>query len=113
MSPRPRAGPPARCRSRAEGLAVNEFAGGLDHPRWLLVLPNGDVLVAETDNPGTDRTGGTIRGKIQKMLMQKAGSSKPSPNRISLLRDADGDGVAEVKTALIDRPLFAVRNGAG
>ena len=75
------------------------------------VLPNGDVLVAETDNPGTDKTGGTISGKIQKMLMKKAGSGKPSANRISLLRDADGDGVAEVKIALVDRPLFAVRNG--
>jgi glucose/arabinose dehydrogenase len=85
----------------AQGLAVNEFAGGLDHPRWLLVLPNGDVLVAETDNPGTDKTGGTIRGTIQKMLMKKAGSSRPSANRISLLRDANGDGVAETKTALI------------
>ena len=85
----------------AQGLAVNEFARGLDHPRWLLVLPNGDVLVAETDNPGTDKTGGTIRSTIQDMLMKKAGSSKPSANRISLLRDADGDGVAEMKTALV------------
>jgi glucose/arabinose dehydrogenase len=85
----------------AQGLAVNEFAGGLDHPRWLLVLPNGDVLVAETDNPGTDKTGGTIRSTIQGMLMKKAGSSHPSANRISLLRDADGDGVAEMKTALV------------
>ena len=93
--------PAGKMPTPAQGLAVNEFAGGLDHPRWLLVLPNGDVLVAETDNPGTDKTGGTIRGKIQKMLMQKAGSSKPSANRISLLRDADGDGVAEAKTALI------------
>ena len=80
---------------------VNEFAGGLDHPRWLLVLPNGDVLVAETDSPGTDKTGGRIQGKIQNMLMKKAGSGKPSANRISLLRDADGDGIAETKTALL------------
>src|SRR4051794_29845427 len=49
----------------AEGLAVNEFAGGLSHPRWLYVLPNGDVLVAESDSPGTDHTGGAIKGKIQ------------------------------------------------
>ena len=93
--------PAGKMPTPAQGLAVNEFAGGLEHPRWLLVLPNGDVLVAETDNPGTDKTGGTIRGTIQKMLMQKAGSSKPSANRISLLRDADGDGVAELKTPLI------------
>ena len=86
----------------AAGLKVNEFAGGLDHPRWLHVLPNGDVLVAETEGPGTDKTGGTIRGAIQKMLMKKAGSGKkPSANRISLLRDADGDGIAETKTPLL------------
>ena len=93
--------PAGKMPTPAQGLAVNEFAGGLDHPRWLLVLPNGDVLVAETDNPGTDKTGGTIRSTIQDLLMKKAGSSKPSANRISLLRDADGDGVAETKTALI------------
>ncbi|HTG63400.1 MAG TPA: sorbosone dehydrogenase family protein [Sphingomicrobium sp.] len=93
--------PAGKMPTPAQGLAVNEFAGGLDHPRWLLVLPNGDVLVAETDNPGTDKTGGTIRSTIQDMLMKKAGSSKPSANRISLLRDADGDGVAETKTALV------------
>ena len=85
----------------AEGLQVNEFAGGLEHPRWLHVLPNGDVLVAETDNPGTDKTGGGIRGFFQKMLMKKAGSGKGSANRISLLRDADGDGVAELKSPLL------------
>ena len=85
----------------APGLTVNEFAGGLAHPRWLHVLPNGDVLVAETDNPGTDKTGGSIKGAIQKMLMKKAGSGTGSANRISLLRDGDGDGVAEVKTPLL------------
>ena len=86
----------------AAGLKVNELAGGLAHPRWLHVLPNGDVLVAETDNPGTDKTGGTIKAAIQKMLMKKAGSGKqPSANRITLLRDADGDGVAELKTPLL------------
>ncbi len=86
----------------APGLKVAEFAGGLAHPRWFLVLPNGDVLVAETESPGTDKTGGTIKGKIQKSLMKKAGSGrKPSANRITLLRDADGDGVAELKTPLV------------
>jgi glucose/arabinose dehydrogenase len=93
--------PAGKMPTAAQGLAVNEFAGGLDHPRWLLVLPNGDVLVAETDNPGTDKTGGTVRAFIQDQLMKKAGSAKPSANRISLLRDADGDGVAETKSALI------------
>jgi glucose/arabinose dehydrogenase len=85
----------------AAGLKVNEFAGGLKHPRSLLVLPNGDVLVAETDSPGTDKTGGNIRGRIQKMLMAKAGSGGGSANRISLLRDANGDGIVETRTALL------------
>ena len=85
----------------AAGLAVNEFAGGLTHPRWMLALSNGDVLVAETDNPGTDKTGGNIKGFVQKALMKKAGSSAGSANRVSLLRDADGDGVAETKTPLL------------
>jgi glucose/arabinose dehydrogenase len=85
----------------AAGLKVNEFAGGLTHPRFLLVLPSGDVLAAETDGPGTDKTGGNLRGAIQKMLMKKAGSDQGSANRISLLRDADGDGVAETKIALL------------
>jgi glucose/arabinose dehydrogenase len=86
----------------APGLAVNEFAGGLTHPRWLLELPNGDVLAAETDSPGTDKTGGSIKGQIQKLLMKKAGSSQGSANRIILLRDADGDGVAETKPTLVE-----------
>ena len=85
----------------AAGLKVNEFAGGLKHPRSFLVLPNGDVLVAETDSPGTDHTGGNIRGAIQKMLFKKAGSSQGSANSIVLLRDADGDGVAETKSPLL------------
>jgi glucose/arabinose dehydrogenase len=86
----------------ANGLKVNEFGGGLDHPRWLYVLPNGDVLVAESDSPRTDKPGGFIKATIQKMVMKKAGSGRrPSANRISLLRDADGDGVAELKSPLL------------
>lgn len=91
----------------AEGLEVNEFAGGLVHPRWLLTLTNGDVLVAESDSPGTDKTGGPIKGTIQAMLMKKAGSGKGSPNRISLLRDTDGDGVAEARSVLLDHDLYS------
>ena len=88
----------------AAGLAVKEFAGGLDHPRWLYVLPNGDVLAAESQSPGTDKTGGTIKGWIQKHLMKKAGSgASKSANRIVLLRDADGDGTAESQVGA-DRP---------
>jgi len=93
--------PAGRKPVAAAGLSVNEFGGGLDHPRWLHLLPNGDVLVAESDNPGTDKSGGVIKAAIQAMLMKKAGSNRGSANRISLLRDADGDGVAEVRTPLI------------
>jgi len=91
----------------ARGLVVNEFAGGLDHPRWLLTLANGDVLVAESDSPGTDKTGGTIKGTIMGWLMKKAGSGKGSANRIMLLRDADGDGVAETRSVLLDHDLYS------
>ena len=91
----------------APGLSVNQFAGDLHHPRWLLQLANGDVLVAETDNPGTDKTGGSIKRAIQGLLMKKAGSSKGSPNRILLLRDTNGDGVADTKTVLIDHDLYS------
>ena len=86
----------------AKGLKVNEYGGGLDHPRWLYVLPNGDVLVAESDSPGTVKPGGLIKTTIQKMVMRKAGSGRrPSANRITLFRDADGDGAAELKSALL------------
>jgi len=79
----------------ARGLAVNAFARDLDHPRWLYVLPNGDVLVAESNAPPKPEDGKGLRGFIQKKLMKKAGAVTPSANRITLLRDADGDGVAE------------------
>ncbi|WP_068879423.1 sorbosone dehydrogenase family protein [Phenylobacterium sp. CCH12-B4] len=82
------------------GFTVTRFAEGLDHPRWLLVLPNGDVLAAlsatEPSKEGKSNQG--IKGFFQKMLMKKVGSAKPSANRIVLMRDADGDGVAETKT---------------
>jgi glucose/arabinose dehydrogenase len=93
--------PAGKMPTSAEGLAINEFAGGLNHPRWMLVLPNGDVLVAESDSPGTDKTGGLLKGMIEKLVMGKAGSGKGSANRISLLRDSDGDGVAEMKRPLL------------
>jgi glucose/arabinose dehydrogenase len=80
----------------AKGLAVARFAEGLDNPRALLVLPNGDVLVAESQAPKAKEDGG-IEGRIAKQLMAKAGSGGASANRITLLRDADGDGRAEVK----------------
>jgi glucose/arabinose dehydrogenase len=83
----------------AAGLAVAAFARGLDHPRWLYRLPNGDVLVAETNSP--PRTEGGIAGLVMKHLMDKGGAGVPSPNRITLLRDADGDGVAETRTTFL------------
>jgi glucose/arabinose dehydrogenase len=82
----------------AAGLAVVAFARELDHPRWLHVLPNGDVLVAETNAPERPDEGKGIRGKIQKSAMKKAGAVTETANRITLLRDADGDGVAEVRS---------------
>jgi glucose/arabinose dehydrogenase len=87
----------------APGLAVNAFARDLSHPRWLLVLPNGDVLVAETDAPPKPEDSKGLRGWVMKRVMHRAGSDTPSANRIRLLRDADGDGVADVDTVLLTR----------
>jgi len=86
----------------AAGLAVAPFATGLNHPRWLYVLPNGDVLVAETNAPPKPDDAKGIKGKVMKAVMGKAGAGAPTANRIVLLRDADGDGVAETKTVFID-----------
>ena len=86
-----------------DGLAVNAFARDLDHPRWLHVLPNGDVLVAETNAPPRPLDGGGIRGWFFARYQKKAGGAVPSANRITLLRDADGDGVAEVRSAFIEK----------
>ena len=94
-------GPAGATPAAAPGLRVNAFATGLDHPRWLYALPNGDVLVAETNGPGTDPGPPGIKGYFFKRFKEKAGSSVPSANRITLLRDADGDGVAEVRSTLI------------
>lgn len=91
----PKAGP---------GFQVAAFAEGLQHPRWLHLLPNGDVLVAESDAPPKDESAGqkTIfqRAKafVQGLVMKQAGANNESPNKIVLLRDADGDGKAELKT---------------
>jgi glucose/arabinose dehydrogenase len=94
--------PEGRMPTAAQGLAVQPFARGLDHPRWLLVLPNGDVLVAETNKPApAEKQAGGIKSWITKKVMEKAGAGVPSANRISLLRDADGDGIAEVKTPFL------------
>ena len=86
----------------AAGTTVQAFASGLAHPRWLCVLPNGDVLVAETNAPPKPEDGQGIKGWVMKRLTKKAGAAVPSANRITLLRDADGDGVAETRTAFIE-----------
>jgi len=85
----------------AAGLAVNAFAENLQHPRWLYVLPNGDVLVAESSAPPKPEDGKGIKGWIYSLALKRAGSAVPSANRITLLRDADGDGVAETKTPFL------------
>lgn len=83
----------------AKGLSVARYAEGLAHPRSMLRLPNGDILVAETNSP--PRPQGGIVNKVMNFLMNKAGAGVPSANRITLLRDADGDGKAETKTAFL------------
>jgi glucose/arabinose dehydrogenase len=85
----------------ADGLVVERFAEGLDHPRNLYTLPNGDVLVAEAAAP-KGHMGDGLTGRIARWLMSDAGAGTKSANRITLLRDADGDGKAEVKSALIE-----------
>ena len=85
----------------AKGLAVTAFASGLDHPRWIYTLPNGDVLVAETNGPPRPDDNAGLKGKIAKLIMSRAGATVPSANRITLLRDANGDGVAETRSVFI------------
>jgi glucose/arabinose dehydrogenase len=85
----------------AEGLAVTALATGLDHPRWLHVLPNGDVLVAETNAPAREEDNSGLKGWIAGLILGQAGASVPSANRITLLRDSDGDGVAETRTVFL------------
>ena len=87
----------------APGTQVAAFAEGLDHPRWLYVLPNGDVLVAETNAPPKPDDSKGIRGWVMGKVMGRAGAAVPSANRITLLRDQDHDGVAETRTVLIDQ----------
>lgn len=108
----------------AAGLRVQAFAGALSHPRWMHVLPNGDVLVAETNAPVRPEDGRGIRGWFMRQFMKKAGAAVPSADRITLLRDTDGDGVADLRTvfaqglhspfgmALIDSMLYVANTDA-
>jgi glucose/arabinose dehydrogenase len=87
----------------AKGLSVAAFADKLDHPRWLYTLPNGDVLVAESTQPNLPAQG--FMDWVAKKLIKDANGSTVSANRISLLRDKDGDGVAEFRAPLISKGL--------
>ena len=99
----PATGWPADSRPiAAPGLTVAAFAVGLDHPRWLYVLPNGDVLVAETNAPPRPEDGKGIKAWFMKIFMKKAGAAVPSANRVTLLRDGDGDGKAETRSVFLD-----------
>ncbi|MFA6179373.1 MAG: sorbosone dehydrogenase family protein [Candidatus Methylopumilus sp.] len=86
----------------AAGLQVNAYASNLNHPRWLYVLPNGDVLVAETNSPAQPKENVSLRGRLSAWFMKRAGAAVISPNRIMLLRDGDGDGIAETRTIFMD-----------
>lgn len=86
----------------APGLTVAAFMRDLDHPRWLYVLPNGDVLVAETNAPPKPKDRKGIKGWVMDLVMKRAGAGVPSANRIRLLRDIDGDGVADMRSILLE-----------
>ena len=92
---------PGERPTAAAGLRVQAFAEGLDHPRWLHVLPNGDVLVAETNAPPKPDDAKGLRGWVMKRVMTAAGAVTPSANRITLLRDTDGDGRADLRSVLL------------
>ncbi|KQO16154.1 sorbosone dehydrogenase [Acidovorax sp. Leaf76] len=88
------------------GFKVTALATGLDHPRWVYTLPNGDVLVAESNKPQPEEGSKNVhadglRGKAMGMVMKRAGAGTPSADRITLLRDADGDGVAETRAVFM------------
>lgn len=85
-----------------EGTTITRFAEGLDHPRWLHVLPNGDVLVAESNAPERPEEKKGLRAWVMGKVMKRAGAGVPSANRITLLRDTNADGVADVRTVFVD-----------
>jgi glucose/arabinose dehydrogenase len=116
--------PPSEHPIPAAGLAVKAFATGLDHPRWMLVLPNGDVLVAETNGPVREEDAKGLKGWIFGLFQGRAGAGSESADRITLLRDADKDGVAETRQvflrslhspfgmALVDHDLYVANTDA-
>lgn len=94
----------------AKGLEVKRFAEGLDHPRVIYTLPNGDVVVAEADSPSSG-TGGGITGWIAQKLMERAGARGDSPDKLVLLRDGNNDGVAEQQFTLLEGKHLASPSG--
>jgi len=100
LNPAKAVGWPAGAKPTAPaGFTVTAFAEGLDHPRWIYVLPNGDVLVVESNAPPKDEKG--IKAWVEKRVMTRAGAVTVSANRITLLRDLDGDGDIEVRTEFL------------
>lgn len=98
----------------AAGMTVQAYATGLQHPRTVRMLPNGDAIVAESDAPPKPDDGKGVKGFFMHMFMKKAGSNSPSANRITLLRDKDGDGVAETRSVLLsglNSPFGVVLSG--
>jgi glucose/arabinose dehydrogenase len=93
--------PESQGPTAASGLAVTAFSRDLDHPRWVYVLPNGDVLVAETNAPPRPDDGKGLKGWLFKRYQKKAGGAVPSANRITLLRDTNGDGIADVHSIFL------------
>lgn len=85
----------------APGLKVNALAKDLDHPRMIHVLPNGDILVAESNAPAKENQGFSIRNWLEGLVMGQAGAMVKSADRITLLRDTDNDGVAEVRKTFL------------
>ena len=86
----------------APGTTVTALAKGLDHPRWIYVLPNGDVLVAETNAPPRPEDGGGVKAWVMKMFKQSAGAGSPTANRITLLRGIGPDGLAQTRTVFLE-----------
>jgi glucose/arabinose dehydrogenase len=92
---------PGQTPVAAPGLKVNAFGAGLQHPRWIEVLPSGDVLVAESTSVPREAIR-TVFDYAMFSTMKRAAAVGVSANRITLLRDTDGDGVAETRVVFLE-----------
>ena len=90
----------------AKGLTVQRFATGLDHPRVLHLLPNGDVLATLTRAPATE-SGGGLTGWIAGILFERAGATGTSADQLVLLRDVDGDGTSDIMRVIREDDLVS------